>query len=90
MFGIFAACKVSNVEPAAPRSLPRLSQQRSPPACSKAEWARPHDDAPVDLWPDISKLPTPQAVAVLAAARRSRPEDYFAVVNGLRWRRRAT
>lgn len=49
------------------------------------DWARPHDDAPVDLWPDISKLPTQQAVAVLAAARRSRPEDYLAVVNGLRW-----
>ena len=49
------------------------------------DWARPHDDAAVDLWPDISKLPTQQAVAVLAAARRSRPEDYLAVVNGLRW-----
>jgi len=49
------------------------------------QWARPHEDAPVDLWPDISKLPTQQTVGVLVAARRSRPEAYLAVVNGLRW-----
>ncbi|MFB7882765.1 hypothetical protein [Microbacterium sp. NPDC056057] len=48
-------------------------------------WAQPHEDAPPDLWPDISKLPTRQAVAALAGARQTRPEDYLAVVNGLRW-----
>lgn len=52
---------------------------------STPHWARPHDEAPADLWPDISKLPTQRTLAVLGAARRSRPNDYLAVMNGLRW-----
>lgn len=49
------------------------------------EWAQPDEGIPADLWPDISKLPTRHAVAVLAAARHTRPDDYLAVLNGLRW-----
>jgi hypothetical protein len=49
------------------------------------EWAQPAEGVPADLWPDISKLPTRHAVAVLVAARQKRPDDYLAVVNGLRW-----
>lgn len=49
------------------------------------DWAQPHEDAPTDLWPDISNLPTRLTVAPLVAARQSRPDDYLAVVNGLRW-----
>ena len=48
-------------------------------------WAQPHEGAPADLWPNISKLPTRQTVGLLIAARRTRPDDYQAVVNGLRW-----
>lgn len=48
-------------------------------------WAQPHEGAPADLWPDISKLPTRHTVATLATARQTRPDDYLAVVNGLRW-----
>jgi len=48
-------------------------------------WAQPHEGVPADLWPDISKLPTRNTVAILAAARETCPDDYLAVVNGLRW-----
>lgn len=48
-------------------------------------WAQPHEGAPPDLWPDISQLPTRHTLATLVAARQTRPDDYLAVVNGLRW-----
>lgn len=56
-----------------------------PEGNKRPEWAHPGEGVPADLWPDISKLPTRPTVAVLAAARRTRPDDYLAVVNGLRW-----
>lgn len=60
-----------------------------PKAISKSDkppgWAQPHEGAPADLWPDISTLPTRHTMAALAAARQTRPDDYLAVVNGLRW-----
>lgn len=54
------------------------------------QWAQPHDGAPADLWPDISKLPTRSTVALLAAARYSRPDDYLAVVTDSDERRLGT
>lgn len=60
-----------------PRAKPKSNE---PPG-----WAQPHEGAPADLWPDISKLPARNTLATLAAARQDRPDDYLAVVNGLRW-----
>lgn len=48
-------------------------------------WAHAHEGAPADLWPDISKLPTRDSVVTIATAREARPDDYLAVLNGLRW-----
>ncbi|WP_417562854.1 hypothetical protein [Microbacterium sp.] len=42
-------------------------------------------DAAHDLWPDISKWPTEETMTPIISARDSRPEDYRAVLNGLRW-----
>lgn len=51
-------------------------------------WATPPDSLPaeaLDLWPTISRWPTPVTVSELMSARDVRPADFQAVVNGFRW-----
>lgn len=51
-------------------------------------WAAPPDSLPteaLDLWPNISRWPTPATVSDLMSAREKRPADFQSVVNGLRW-----
>lgn len=51
-------------------------------------WAVPPDSLPagaIDLWPNISRWPTPATIADLLSSRETRPADFQSVVNGLRW-----
>lgn len=51
-------------------------------------WAMPPDSLPadaLDLWPDVSRWPTPTTISDLISARETRPADFQSVVNGLRW-----
>lgn len=55
---------------------------------SASSWATPPASLPaeaLDLWPNISRWPTPTTVSDLILARETRPADFMSVVNGLRW-----